>query len=94
MTKNTYIFIKIYIYPSVLNKGTAVQRLRAQYGYDAILAAGDSITDVPMLHAADRIAAPEALRELLSPQIPALYQTTGFLCDTVCDAVSAFLSDT
>ena len=84
---------KLYIYPAVLNKGTAVQRLRSRYGYDRILAAGDSITDVPMLNAADCIAAPSSLRPMIRPELPALYQSGEWLCDTVCDAAAAFLAE-
>lgn len=49
---------KVYVVPKILNKGAAIARLREQVRADAVLAAGDSAFDLPMLTAADFAAAP------------------------------------
>lgn len=50
---------KVYVVPSALNKGTAVERFRSYVDCEQVIAAGDSAFDIPMLEAADLgIAAP------------------------------------
>lgn len=55
---------KLYIVPKNLNKGTALQRLRAYTRAEKIFAAGDSAFDVPMLEQADLAAAPAMYRQM------------------------------
>lgn len=62
--ERTDVFIngqKVYVLPKMLNKGTAVDRLRRRLQADKVIAAGDSEFDVPMLLRADAAFAPEAL---------------------------------
>ena len=40
---------KIYVLPRKLNKGIALKRAKKKLGYDFVIAAGDSMFDVPML---------------------------------------------
>lgn len=44
---------KVYFFPPEINKGSALRRLRALLRPDAVIAAGDSAIDVPMLQGAD-----------------------------------------
>lgn len=45
--------VKVYVLPVDLDKGRAVRRLRGRLQPELVLAAGDSLFDVPMLAAAD-----------------------------------------
>lgn len=44
---------KVYVLPKVLNKGTAIERIKCRLGAERVFAAGDSAFDVPMLEKAD-----------------------------------------
>lgn len=44
---------KIYIFPKILDKGFAVERLKKMTKVNKIIAAGDSAFDIPMLRVAD-----------------------------------------
>lgn len=44
---------KVYLLPKVLNKGTAVERIKKRLKPECLFAAGDSAFDVPMLEKAD-----------------------------------------
>lgn len=44
---------KVYVLPKVLNKGTALERIKCRLGAERVFAAGDSAFDVPMLEKAD-----------------------------------------
>lgn len=55
--------VKVYVVPKQLNKGMAVNRLRALLNPEYVIAAGDSEFDISMLEAADfGIAHPELYR--------------------------------
>lgn len=57
---------KIYVIPAVLNKGTALKRLKNRIAADYIISAGDSEFDLPMLRKADLIFVPDhQMREAL-----------------------------
>ena len=53
--------VKVYIVPKKLNKGTAVLRLKERLRPEAVIAAGDSAFDIPMLNCADLAIAPAEL---------------------------------
>ncbi len=53
--------VKVYIVPKGLNKGKAVERFRKNVFSSYIIAAGDSVFDIPMLRKADLGIAPECL---------------------------------
>lgn len=53
--------IKVYVVPKALNKGNAVKRFRNYSNAEYVIAAGDSVFDVPMLEAADYGIATPAL---------------------------------
>lgn len=53
---------KIYILPKNLDKGTALKRFKTKYGITHLIAAGDSLFDLPMLNIADVMYFPEALK--------------------------------
>ncbi len=53
--------MKVYAVPNGLNKGTAVQRLKAFLGENMVIAAGDSEFDIPMLKSSDHAVCPSGL---------------------------------
>lgn len=57
---------KVYIVPKRLNKGTAVTRLKERFGTGKVIAAGDSLFDIPMIEKADYAIVPYSLRNKLS----------------------------
>ena len=57
--------VKVYAIPTILNKGSALQRLKKRLHPDYTIAAGDSDFDLPMLQNADLAFAPIALKEQL-----------------------------
>ncbi len=59
---------KVYVLPKGLDKGTAVRRFREYIKADRVIAAGDSVFDVPMLREADLAYAPERLKAEALPE--------------------------
>ena len=57
-----YLGRKIYLFPTGLNKGESLKRLKNFLGCEYTYAAGDSFIDVPMLNAADVSFAPEVIQ--------------------------------
>lgn len=55
---------KVYFFPPTINKGIAVERLKAYIAYEKTIAAGDSIIDLPMLQKADVAIIPRELEAL------------------------------
>jgi len=53
--------IKVYVVPKNLDKGTGVKRFKEKTGGEVVIAAGDSLFDVPMLECADYAIAPPDL---------------------------------
>ena len=53
--------VKVYAVPKMLDKGTAVERLRDYLGEKEIFAAGDSEFDIPMIKTADHAVCPRGL---------------------------------
>lgn len=83
---------KVYCFPQVLNKGTAVTRYRNAFGVSRVLAAGDSAFDLPMLEAADRCFCPGAL----SGQVENRYKTVcgaGIFSDLLCDGLETLRNE-
>ena len=58
---------KVYFFPPGIDKGTALRRAVERFGLERVIAAGDSVIDVPMLRRADLALIPDT--ELL-PQVP------------------------
>jgi predicted mannosyl-3-phosphoglycerate phosphatase (HAD superfamily) len=56
-----FVHNKVYVFPKSLTKGIAIKRLRERLQPDAVISAGDSMLDVPMLTAADIAIAPASL---------------------------------
>lgn len=52
---------KLYVIPKTLSKGEAVKRLKKRLNADYVVAAGDSVLDLPMLEAAQRAIVPSEL---------------------------------
>lgn len=50
---------KIYFFPEGIDKGNTIKRLREMLQPDVVIAAGDSIIDVPMLNEADYALVPD-----------------------------------
>ena len=53
---------KVYILPKRLNKGVAITRLKKKLGADKVIAAGDSLFDIPMIEMADYAIVPYGLK--------------------------------
>lgn len=49
---------KLYVFPNIINKGTAIKRLKNYLKSKSIIAAGDSVFDIPMLKEADNAMIP------------------------------------
>ena len=58
---------KVYFFPPGVDKGTALRRAAERFRPERVIAAGDSVIDVPMLRRADLALLPGP--ELL-PQLP------------------------
>ncbi len=52
---------KVYFFPPIINKGSAIERLKEYIIHEKIIAAGDSIIDLPMLQKADLAIVPKEL---------------------------------
>ncbi|MBP1565412.1 MAG: HAD hydrolase family protein [Oscillospiraceae bacterium] len=57
---------KVYIFPDILSKGTAIQRIREKFDFEKIICAGDSEFDVPMLNIADFAYCPEGICDCIA----------------------------
>lgn len=55
------IYNKVYIFPSALNKGVALRRLKERVFADKVICAGDSVLDITMLELSDIAIAPTSL---------------------------------
>lgn len=58
MLRTQYSGQKLYFFPPAADKGRAVRRLFQKLKFDEIIAAGDSVIDMPMLEEADRVLVP------------------------------------
>ncbi len=54
---------KVYIFPDILSKGTAIRRLREYSGFRKIVCAGDSEFDISMLDEADFAYCPDSIAD-------------------------------
>lgn len=52
---------KVYFFPPIINKGSAIERLKEYIIHGKIVAAGDNIIDLPMLKKADFAIVPKEL---------------------------------
>lgn len=83
---------KVYCIPSVINKGSAVRRFNARFGYCKNIAAGDGVQDIPMLEAADiPICAAENEKYVKSAH-KIIADTLAVFSDSVCDAMEQLLN--
>lgn len=62
--------VKIYAVPKILNKGTAVNRIKERFGFEEVIAAGDSEFDIPMLNSADISFYPYSIQSFLKCGTP------------------------
>lgn len=53
--------VKIYIIPTILNKGTGIKRLREMFAPSKMFVAGDTVFDIPMLILGDKSYFPEVI---------------------------------
>lgn len=83
---------KAYFFPPPVNKGEAVRRLRARFGVERVICAGDTAMDVPMLETADLAIAPEeALVRGIAPERTAVWGASGRFYDFVLREASRYL---
>ncbi len=52
---------KVYIFPKIITKGMAIERIRKMYDFEKIICAGDSELDIPMLDIADMAYCPDTI---------------------------------
>lgn len=88
---------KIYVLPTVLNKGTALRRLKRHLGADHIISAGDSAFDVPMLALADVIFIPDQTLQRQLPQEKKFFfflpEKNQYFADTITAEIGRRLAD-
>lgn len=82
---------KLYLFPPPINKGAAVARLRRRFGPPAVIGAGDSPIDVPMLRECDWAIAPnKALVEGMDRDRVSVWDGQGRFPDYVLQQAAAF----
>lgn len=74
---------KIYIFPKILNKGTAIKRYMKLVGEEECVAAGDSEFDVPMLETANVSLCSSAIKGMLSGSKNQVFADENF-SDRIC----------
>lgn len=77
---------KIYCVPTVLNKGTAVDRYVEKFGTAMTIASGDSEFDIPMLARADIRIIPPALKRVF-PAGQTIIISDSIFSDGICDCL-------
>lgn len=82
---------KIYIFPKVLNKGTAVNRYLKLVKEDWCMAAGDSEFDVPMLNLAGYAFASNKIAPLIKNKNIIVIDEEQ-MADGICDGLQMFMS--
>lgn len=83
---------KIYILPKILNKGTALKRIKEKFN-DTIICSGDSDFDIPMLEAADISIVPSTIYKYLKhcKQIISIDSTGMNFSDKIISNVLKFI---
>ncbi len=82
---------KLYLFPTPINKGAAVARLRQRFGPSSVIGAGDSPIDVSMLRECDWAIAPkDALVEGMERDRVAVWDGQGRFPDFVLQQAAAF----
>ena len=85
---------KLYLFPPPVNKGVAVARLRRRFGMPAVIGAGDSEIDIPMLRVSDLAIAPDvSLLEGVSHDCRAAWDGIGRFPEYVLQRAVAFAQD-
>lgn len=75
---------KVYCLPSILNKGTAIERFAAKFGEATTITAGDSEFDIPMLARADTRIIPSDLEQQLPTENTIIISDSVF-SDGICN---------
>lgn len=79
---------KLYIFPSIANKGAAIDRLKQLFEPDVLICAGDSKVDVPMLQKADIAIVPnKGLSHYLSPEETLVCNEERYFSDYIFEVV-------
>lgn len=83
---------KIYILPKILNKGTALKRIKEKFN-DTIICSGDSDFDIPMLELADISIVPSTIYKYLNQckQIITINSTGMNFSDKIISNVLKFI---
>lgn len=85
---------KLYLFPPPINKGAAVERLRQRFGASAVVSAGDSEIDLPMLRTSDFAIVPEAsMLEGMEHGSRAVWDGMGRFSEYVVERAAAFTQD-
>ncbi len=83
---------KVYCIPSVINKGSAVRRFNARFGYCRNIAAGDGVQDIPMLEAADIPICAADNEKYVKSAHKIIADTSAVFSDSVCYATEQLLN--
>lgn len=78
--------VKIYVMPKVLNKGTAVSRLKDKFKPEKTFVAGDTVFDIPMLKLGDKSYFPEEL-DFKSKNSMCIYKKQGDFSDIMLEDI-------
>ena len=78
---------KVYCTPSIINKGSAVKRLKNKLLPELSVGAGDSKNDLPMLNSVDIPIVPQTLEAFVSNPNRITVSQTEILSDVVCDEI-------
>ena len=83
---------KIYVLPKNVNKGVAALRLKKRLGGQRLLAAGDSLMDIPLLSVADRSILPSQLVSQMEKKSNiTVFEGDGVFSDHVLDFIAGEL---
>lgn len=78
--------VKIYVMPKILNKGTAIDRLKDKFKPEKTFVAGDTVFDIPMLKLGDKSYFPEEL-EFKSKNSMCIYKKQGDFSDIMLEDI-------
>lgn len=85
---------KLYLFPPPINKGAAIMRLRQRFDSPAVISAGDSEIDIPMLRASDLAIVPKAsMLEGDARNCGAVWDGTGRFSEYVLQRLLAWMQD-
>lgn len=83
---------KVYCTPASINKGNALKRFSSKFGLSRVIAAGDSVQDVPMLKSADIPILTEAIAEKVCNPDKIVCSEKAVFSDFICDFLTSTMT--